>query len=80
MWEEHPSYQKVQVTAVGLLVLGLFIGAIVHYRSIHDWDGIRLVLYAGAGLVAALVIFPLAAWVIVKVGKRRFSRAKCRNE
>ena len=74
MWEEHPAYQKLQATAVGLLVLGLFIGAVVHYTSIRDWDNIRLVLYAGAGLLVALVIFPLIAWVMVKaVAKRRTS-------
>ncbi len=52
-------------------MLGLFIGAVVHDTSIRDWKSIRLVLYAGAGLVVGVVILPLAAWVIVKAVRRR---------
>jgi len=81
MWEEHPAYQKLQATMVGLLVFVLFIGAVVYCTSIRDWDSLRLVLYGAAGLVIALAIFPLAAWVIVKaVARRRVSPPKLRQD
>ena len=81
MWEEHPAYQKTQAVAVGLLVLVLFVGAVVRCTSTRDWDSLRLVLYAGAGLAVALAIFPLAAWLIVKaVAHRRGSRPKLRKD
>ena len=77
MWEEHPAYQKAQAKMIGLLVLVLFIGSIIYCLSNRDWDLLRLVLYAGAGLVVALAILPLAAWVVVKVvARRRISAAK----
>ena len=76
MWEERPAYQKSQAVAVGLLVLVLFVGAVVRCTSSRGWGGLRLVLYAGAGLAVALVIFPLAAWLIVKaVAQRRAGQA-----
>ncbi len=71
MWEEHPEYQKAQAKMVGLLVLAVFIGAIIYCVSNRDWDLLRLVLYAGAGLAVALSILPLAAWLVVKVVTRR---------
>ena len=81
MWEEHPAYQKLQAAMVGLLVLVLFIGGVLYCTSTGDWDSLRLVIYAAAGLVVALAIFPLAAWVIVKaVARRRASPPKLRQE
>jgi len=80
MWEEHPAYQKAQAKIIGLLVLVLFIGSIIYCVSNRQWDGLRLVLYAGAGLVVALTILPLAAWVVVKaVIRRRPSSPKQTN-
>ena len=77
MWEEHPAYQKAQAMAVGLLVFGLFVGGVVYCTSTRDWDSLRLVLFALAGLAVALAVFPLAAWLIVKaVARRRGSRPK----
>jgi hypothetical protein len=81
MWEEHPAYQKLQATMVGLLVFVLFIGGILYCSSTRDWNSLRLVLYAAAGLVVALAIFPLAAWAIVKaVARRRTSPPKLRQK
>src|SRR6476469_2256910 len=75
MWEEHPAYQKAQAKIIGLLVLVLFIGSVVYCVSKRDWDLLRLVLYAGAGLVVALAVFPLFAWIIVRaLGRHRPSR------
>jgi hypothetical protein len=78
MWEEHPAYQKIQATMVGLLVCVLFIGGVLYCTSTRDWDSLRLVIYAAAGLVVTLAIFPLAALLIVKaVARRRASQQSC---
>jgi hypothetical protein len=73
MWEEHPEYQKSQAKAIGLLVVVMFLGAVIYSASNRHWDLLRLVLNAGIGLAVALAIFPLAAWIVVKVVARRQS-------
>lgn len=75
MWEEHPEYQKSQAKAIGLLIAVVFIGSVIYSASNRDWDLLRLVLYAGIGLAVAFAIFPLAAWMIVKVVARRQIRS-----
>jgi predicted membrane channel-forming protein YqfA (hemolysin III family) len=66
MWEEHPAYQKAQAKMIGVLVLVTFIASIIYCVFEQDWDALRLVIYAGGGLVAALALLPLVAWLIVK--------------
>jgi hypothetical protein len=75
MWEEHPEYQKAQTKAVGLLVAVGFLGAIIYSASHRDWDLLRIVLCGGIGLAVAIAIFPLVAWMVVKVGARRQIRS-----
>jgi hypothetical protein len=70
MWEEDPAYQKAQARMVGLLVLLLFIGSASYCALNRDWEGMRLVLYAGFGLAVALALFSLAAWLVVKAVAR----------
>ncbi len=77
MWEEHPAYQKAQAKMIGLLVAALFVGSAIYSATRHDWDLLRLIIYAGIGLVAALAIFPLTAWIIIKAHRRlRGDRSK----
>jgi hypothetical protein len=70
MWEEHPAYQKVQAKMIGLLVAVLFVGSALYCISRRDWDLLWMVLYAGVGLVIALLFLPLSAWLIIKVLRR----------
>ncbi len=71
MWEEHPEYQKSQAKMIGLLVLMVFIGSLIYFASKRDWDLLWQVLYAGAASVVALAIFPIAAWVVIRLVARR---------
>ena len=81
MWEEHPAYQKAQARMIGLLVAMLFVCSAIYCVSKRDWDLLRLVLYAGAGLFAALALLPVAAWLIIKVLRRlRGSASKSNSD
>lgn len=66
MWEEHPAYQKAQAMVIGLLLLVLFIGSVIYCVSNHDWDLLRMVLYAGGSLLVVLALLALFTRVVVK--------------
>ena len=67
MW---PAYQKARAKMIGLFVAVLLVGSAIYCISSRDWGLLWLVLYAGVGLVTALLILPLSAWLIIKVLRR----------
>lgn len=71
MWEEHPSYQKAQATAIGVgLVLLLFAG-IVYCVSERNWSLLGQVLLLAGGLVFSLALLSLTARLVVRVFTRK---------
>ncbi len=74
MWEEHPEYQKAQARMIGLLVLAVFIGSALYGVAKHNWEILRLVLYAGVGLILAVAVLSLGGRLVVKALSRIFGK------
>lgn len=70
MWEEHPEYQKQQAKMIGVLILLVFALYVGYCIEEQDWALLKSVLEFAGAFIAVLAVFPICAWLLVKLLKR----------